>query len=169
VSTLATTLEILLPSVREQVLEVDMPRRSKERRLRTIVPGALAVGCALVLGSAAQAAATNPVTLRCTLRAPASPDAIIHYYTVDSERKTISTDGSLYHIGADPSGSTGHAITRWSDTQIVLVNEEWYREGWQRFRIVTVLDRLTGGIRSEDGKAAYTGTCAIADVSRKLF
>ena len=146
-----------------------MSRGSKEKKLRSLVLGALAGCWALVAAVAAHAADGNTVTLRCTLRAPASPDAIVRYYTVDSARKTLAADGDLYRIGTDPSGSTGRAITRWSDTQIVFVNEEWYREGWQRFRVVTVLDRLTGGIRSEDGKAAYTGNCTVTDVSKKLF
>jgi hypothetical protein len=75
----------------------------------------------------------------------------------------------MYRIGTDPSGKSGKVITRWSDTEIMLVNEEWIREGWQRFRIVTVLDRLNGAIRSEGLDTSYTGNCSIADPSKRLF
>jgi hypothetical protein len=110
-----------------------------------------------------------PVTLRCALHQSGSDDALIQYYTVDSTQKTVSSGGDIYRIGADPNGSTGRVITRWSDTEITLVNEEWIRNGWQRFRIVTVLDRLTGAIRSEDINISYSGACTIADVAKKLF
>jgi hypothetical protein len=110
-----------------------------------------------------------PVTLRCTLHQSGSDDALIQYYTVDSAQKTVSSGGDIYRIGVDPNGSTGRVITRWSDTEITLVNEEWIRNGWQRFRIVTVLDRLTGAIRSEDINISYSGACTIADVAKKLF
>ncbi len=133
-------------------------------------------GCALLLGLApfqASAAATSagagPVTLRCSLNRGGTGEAIVQYFVVDSEQKTVSVAGELYRIGADPSGKTGRVITRWSDTEIMLVNEEWIREGWQNFRIVTVLDRLSGAIRSEDLSTFYTGHCAVADVTKKLF
>jgi hypothetical protein len=110
-----------------------------------------------------------PVTLRCTLHYAGSDDSIIQYFLIDSEQRTVSASGELYRIGADPSGQTGKVITRWSDTEITLVNEEWIRNGWQRFRIVTVLDRLTGAIRSEDLNSTQSGNCTIADVGKKLF
>lgn len=137
--------------------------------------------CALMLSGltatalvtpAAAAAATNsgrPVTLRCAMREAGSPDPLVRYYSVDSERRTVMADGDVYRVGKDPNGSTGRVITRWSDTEITLVSEEWYREGWQRFRIVTVLDRLTGAIRSDDGLASYVGNCTVADLGKKLF
>jgi hypothetical protein len=129
---------------------------------------------ALLLAPAAAAApgasgSAAPVTLRCSLHESGSDDAVIQYYTVDSGQKTVASGGELYRIGADPSGSTGRVITRWSDTEITLVNEEWIRNGWQRFRIVTTMDRLTGAIRSEDLNISLSGNCTIADVAKKLF
>ena len=119
--------------------------------------------------AAAPAGAAGPVTLRCAMRGAGSEDPIVQYFAVDGAQKTVSSGGELYRIGPDPSGSTGKVITRWSDTEITLVNEEWVRNGWQRFRIVTVLDRLTGAIRSEDLNGAVSGNCTIADVAKKLF
>ena len=136
--------------------------------------GFAGIGALLLMAAPAEAAAANsakagPVTLRCTLTAPGSGDTIIQYYVVDSDQKTVSAAGDTYRIGADPNGASGRVITRWSDTEITLINEEWIRNGWQRFRIVTILDRLTGAIRSEDLNNFYTGSCAIADVTKKLF
>ena len=127
----------------------------KRLQSEPVVFGALAAAGAflLVLPSAAapaNRASPTPVTLRCTLHGAGSDDAIIQYFLVDSDQKTVSSGGELYRVGADPNGQSGKVITRWSDTEITLVNEEWIRNGWQRFRIVTVLDRLTGAIRSED-------------------
>jgi hypothetical protein len=151
-----------------------MPWGWKRQQSKPVILGAL--GCAgallLVLPSAAapaNRASPTPVMLRCTLHGAGSDDAIIQYFLVDSDQKTVSSGGELYRIGADPSGQTGKVITRWSDTEIMLVNEEWIRNGWQRFRIVTVLDRLTGAIRSEDINSSQSGTCTIADVTKKLF
>lgn len=115
------------------------------------------------------AASASPVTLRCTLSQPESRDAIVQYYTVDSDRKTVSNSGDTYRVGEDPNGHSGRVITSWSDTEITLVSEEWIRNGWQQFRIVTVLDRLTGAIRSEDLNSSYSGSCAIANVAKKIF
>ena len=151
-----------------------MPWGWKKLQAKLVVFGILAAaGAVLVVLPSAAALAANratatPVTLRCTLHGSGGDDAI-QYFTVDSEAKTVSSGGDLYRIGADPSGQTGKVITRWSDTEITLVNEEWIRNGWQRFRIVTVLDRLTGAIRSEDINSSQSGSCTIADVSKKLF
>lgn len=138
-----------------------------------VVRGALAASLSLLAlpSDAATANRSNvaPVTLRCTLHYPGSEDAIVQYFLVDPEQRTVSSGGELYRIGADPSGQTGKVITRWSDTEITLVNEEWIRNGWQRFRIVTVLDRLTGAIRSEDLNSTQSGNCTIADVGKRLF
>jgi hypothetical protein len=147
---------------------------SKKRQL------AVAVFCGVVAAGAfqanlaaaaarASAAGSAPITLRCTLNGAGANEAITQYYIVDAEQKTVSAGGDVYHIGADPNGATGRVITRWSDTEITLINEEWIRNGWQRFRIVTVLDRLTGAIRSEDINSSYSGACTIADVAKKLF
>jgi hypothetical protein len=141
--------------------------------LEPAVWGAVAV-CASAVALPSSAATPNranptPVTLRCTLHSAGSDDSIVQYFSVDSEQRTVSSGGELYRIGADPSGQTGKVITRWSDTEITLVNEEWIRNGWQRFRIVTVLDRLTGAIRSEDLNTTQSGNCTIADVGKKLF
>jgi hypothetical protein len=146
-----------------------------KRHLALAVFRAFVAGSALLLSltpaAAARAPSTNsaPVTLRCTLNGAGASDTIIQYYIVDSDQKTVSSAGDVYHIGADPNGATGRVITRWSDTEITLINEEWIRNGWQRFRIVTVLDRLTGAIRSEDINSSYTGSCSVADVTKKLF
>jgi hypothetical protein len=159
-----------------RILEVGMHWDWKKRQSKAIVLCATAAAGAflLVLPSSAVAAPTagasaTPVTLRCSLHEPGSDDTIIQYYTVDSTQKTVSSGGDLYRIGVDPNGATGRVITRWSDTEITLVNEEWIRNGWQRFRIVTVLDRLTGAIRSEDINISRSGACTIADVAKKLF
>lgn len=146
-----------------------------EKRLsEMVVYGAIATACACLFVLPSAAATANrgspaPVTLRCTLHGAGSDDAIIQYFLIDSEQRTVSSGGELYRVGADPSGQTGKVITRWSDTEITLVNEEWIRNGWQRFRIVTVLDRLTGAIRSEDLNNSQSGNCTIADVAKKLF
>jgi hypothetical protein len=133
----------------------------------------IAIFGVLLFASAAVAApAREPaggVTLRCQMREAGAPGSIVRYYTVDDQRRTVMADGDVYRVGKDPNGSSGRVITRWSDTEIQLVSEEWYREGWQRFRIVTVLDRLTGAIRSDDGLASYVGNCTVADAARKLF
>ena len=117
----------------------------------------------------ANRASSGPVTLRCALHGAGSDETIVQYFQIDPEQRTVSSGGDLYRVGSDPSGQTGKVITRWSDTEITLVNEEWIRNGWQRFRIVTVLDRLTGAIRSEDINSFQSGTCSIADVAKKLF
>ena len=150
-----------------------MPWHWKKLQAKPVVFGALAaVGALLVVLPSAAAPANRanptPVTLRCTLHGAGADDAI-QYFVVDSDAKTVSSGGELFRIGADPSGQTGKVITRWSDTEVTLVNEEWIRNGWQRFRIVTVLDRLTGAIRSEDINSSQSGSCTIADVSKKLF
>jgi hypothetical protein len=145
-------------------------KKSDSRLLAMCAATAGALVLALPAGAApATGGGAAPVTLRCSLHESGSDDAVIQYYTVDSGQKTVSSGGELYRIGADPSGSTGRVITRWSDTEITLVNEEWIRNGWQRFRIVTTLDRLTGAIRSEDLNISYSGNCTIADVAKKLF
>jgi hypothetical protein len=126
----------------------------------------LAMAATMLPASGASAA---PVTLRCTLNQTETRDAIVQYYVVDSDRKTVSTSGEIYRLGEDPHGHSGRVITNWSDTEITLISEEWIRNGWQRFRIVTVLDRLTGAIRSEDINASYSGNCSIADAARKIF
>lgn len=135
---------------------------------------ALSAGAALLLAFAptqapAAGAGSAPVTLRCSLSETGTNDTFVQYFIVDSDQKTVSADGDVYRIGEDPHGQTGRVITRWSETEITLINEEWIRNGWQRFRIVTVLDRLTGAIRSEDLNRSYSGTCAIANVAKKLF
>ena len=146
-----------------------------KRQLAPVVLGGVAGSAALLLMMTPVAAAATgggkpaTVTLRCTLSGGGSNDTVIQYYIVDSDQKTVSAGGEIYRIGADPNGASGRVITRWSDTEITLINEEWIRNGWQRFRIVTVLDRLTGAIRSEDLNTYYTGSCAIADVTKKLF
>jgi hypothetical protein len=146
----------------------------KNLLLEAVLLGALATAGASLFASPSAAATAKganppPVTLRCTLRGAGSDDAIVQYFLVDSEQRTVSSGGELYRVGADPSGQTGKVITRWSDTEITLVDEEWIRNGWQRFRIVTVLDRLTGAIRSEDLNSTQSGNCTIADVTKKLF
>ena len=146
----------------------------KRRQSKPVLLGALAGAGAIVLVLPSAAAPANratptSVTLRCTLHGAGSDDAIIQYFLVDSDQKTVSSGGELYRVGPDPSGQTGKVVTRWSDTEITLVNEEWIRNGWQRFRIVTVLDRLTGAIRSEDINSSQSGTCTIADVTKRLF
>ena len=151
-----------------------MHRGSKHRQFGWDAFRAIATGCALLLAITPAAAAPArgsgvPVTLRCTLSQVGSNDKIVQYYVVDSDQQTVSTGGEIYRLGADPNGKSGRVITRWSDTEITLINEEWFREGWQRFRIVTVLDRLTGAIRSEDIDNSYSGDCAIADVAKRLF
>lgn len=133
---------------------------------------ALAAAGAFIPATPSAAAPANraaPVTLRCMLHVAGTDESVIQYFLIDSEQRTVSSGGDLYRIGADPSGQTGKVITRWSDTEITLVNEEWIRNGWQRFRIVTVLDRLTGAIRSEDINSFQSGTCTIADITKKLF
>src|SRR5258708_37698475 len=150
-----------------------MPWHWRKLQAKPVVFGALAAaGAFLVALPSAAALATRAnatiVTLRCTLHGAGADDAI-QYFVVDSDAKTVSSGGELYRIGVDPSGQTGKVITRWSDTEITLVNEEWIRNGWQRFRIVTVLDRLTGAIRSEDINSSYSGSCSVADVTKKLF
>ncbi len=146
-----------------------------KRQLAPVVLGGVAGGAALLLMLAPAVAASAsgpksaPVTLRCTLSGGGPNDTVTQYYIVDSDQKTVSAAGEVYRIGADPNGATGRVITRWSDTEITMINEEWIRNGWQRFRIVTVLDRLTGAIRSEDLNTFYTGSCTIADVTKKLF
>ncbi len=150
-----------------------MPWHWRKLQAKPVVFGALAAAGAFLVALPSAAALANranttPVTLRCTLHGAGADDAI-QYFVVDSDAKTVSSGGELFRIGADPSGQTGKVITRWSDTEITLVNEEWIRNGWQRFRIVTVLDRLTGAIRSEDINSSQSGSCTIADVSKKLF
>jgi hypothetical protein len=130
--------------------------------------GALLIAAPSVAAPARRAGSV-PVTLRCALHGAGSDETIVQYFQIDSEQRTVSSGGDLYRVGPDPSGQTGKVITRWSDTEITLVNEEWIRNGWQRFRIVTVLDRLTGAIRSEDINSFESGTCSIADVAKKLF
>ena len=147
---------------------------SKRLQSRPVRFGAFAAAGAFLLVFPSAAAPANranpaPVTLRCTLHGAGPDDPIIQYFLIDSDQKTVSSGGELYRVGADPSGRTGKVITRWSDTEITLVNEEWIRNGWQRFRIVTVLDRLTGAIRSEDLNSSQSGNCTIADVAKKLF
>ena len=146
----------------------------KKLQSEPVVFGAVAADGNTTRNTPAAAAPANranpaPVTLRCALHGAGSDDAIIQYFLVDSDQRTVSSGGELYRVGADPSGQTGKVITRWSDTEITLVNEEWIRNGWQRFRIVTVLDRLTGAIRSEDLNSSQSGNCTIADVAKKLF
>ncbi|HEX3486540.1 MAG TPA: hypothetical protein VHT51_15885 [Micropepsaceae bacterium] len=144
--------------------------RKRQRCGRVL--GAVLAGSALLFPLAAVAATpATPahVTLRCAMNREGSGETIVQYYVVDPAEKTISLAGEMYRIGTDPSGKSGKVITRWSDTEIMLVNEEWIREGWQRFRIVTVLDRLSGAIRSEGLDTSYTGNCAIADTSKRLF
>lgn len=148
----------------------------KKRQLALAAFRAFVAGGALLLtltpaaaASRASSASSGSVTLRCTLNGAGANETITQYYIVDAEQKTVSAAGEVYRIGADPNGATGRVITRWSDTEITLINEEWIRNGWQRFRIVTVLDRLTGAIRSEDLNSSYTGSCTIADVAKKLF
>jgi hypothetical protein len=146
----------------------------KKLQSEPVVFGALATAGLLLFLTPLAAAPANraspaPVTLRCTLHGAGSDDPIVQYFLIDSDQKTVSSGGELYRVGADPSGRTGKVITRWSDTEITLVNEEWIRNGWQRFRIVTVLDRLTGAIRSEDLNTSQSGNCTIADVAKKLF
>jgi hypothetical protein len=143
-------------------------------RLSELVLSAAQAGAGAVLlaGPAAAAPANRanaPVTLRCSLHGAGPDEALIEYFVIDSDQRTVSSGGDIYRVGADPSGQTGKVITRWSDTEITLVNEEWIRNGWQRFRIVTVLDRLTGAIRSEDLYSLQTGACTVADVAKKLF
>jgi len=155
-----------------------MHRGWKNRQSGPAVFRGIAAGGALLLllaqttalaAAPASSAPRAPVTLRCTLGQGGSNDTIVQYYTVDSGQQTVSAAGEIYRLGADPNGKSGRVITRWSDTEITLVNEEWIREGWQRFRIVTVLDRLTGAIRSEDINSSLSGSCEIADVTKKLF
>ena len=146
----------------------------KKLQSEPVVFGAVAAAGAFLLVLPSAAAPANranpaPVTLRCALHGAGSVDALVQYFLVDSDQRTVSSGGELYRVGADPSGQTGKVITRWSDTEITLVNEEWIRNGWQRFRIVTVLDRLTGAIRSEDLNSSQSGNCSIADVAKKLF
>jgi hypothetical protein len=143
----------------------------KKLQSELVVCAALAGTVLLAAPSAAAPAsrANAPVTLRCSLHGAAPDEALIEYFVIDSDQRTVSSGGDLYRVGADPSGQTGKVITRWSDTEITLVNEEWIRNGWQRFRIVTVLDRLTGAIRSEDLYSLQNGTCTVADVAKKLF
>ena len=146
----------------------------KKLQSEPVVFGAVAAAGAFLLVLPSAAAPANranpaPVTLRCALHGAGSDDAIVQYFLVESDQRTVSSGGELYRVGADPSGQTGKVITRWSDTEITLVNEEWIRNGWQRFRIVTVLDRLTGAIRSEDLNSSQSGNCSIADVAKKLF
>jgi hypothetical protein len=123
------------------------------------------------LAQAAPASRPNnaPVTLRCMLNGGGSPEPIVQYYTLDAGRRTVTLAGDVYSIGPDPSGHTGRAIVGWSDTEITLINEEWIRNGWQRFRVITVLDRLTGEIRSEVINSYYSGICAVADVAKQVF
>src|SRR3954469_24432093 len=104
--------------------------------------GALLLMAAPAAAASAIGTKSAPVTLRCTLNGAVPGDTIVQYYIVDSDQKTVSAAGDVYRIGADPNGASGRVITRWSDTEITLINEEWIRNGWQRFRIVTVLDRL---------------------------
>ncbi len=138
-----------------------------------LAPLLFAAGAALLAltpsAASAGAATPRPVTLRCTMTQVGTNDPITQYLVVDSAQKTVTAAGEIFRIGADPSGKTGKVITRWSDTEIAMINEEWIREGWQRFRIITVLDRLTGTIRSEDINAAYTGHCDVADTTKQLF
>jgi hypothetical protein len=145
----------------------------KKLQSELVLCAALAGAGAVLLAGPAAAAPANrgsaPVTLRCSLHGAGPDEALIEYFVIDSDQRTVSSGGDLYRVGADPSGQTGKVITRWSDTEITLVNEEWIRNGWQRFRIVTVLDRLTGAIRSEDLNSLQSGTCTIADVAKKLF
>jgi hypothetical protein len=136
--------------------------------LAAATAGMLFAACAASAAPAGAGGAAS-VTLRCNLHEAGSDVPVIQYYVVDSGQKTVTSGGELYRIGADPSGATGRVITRWSDTEITMVNEEWIRNGWQRFRIVTTLDRLTGAIRSEDLNISYSGNCTIADVAKKLF
>jgi hypothetical protein len=152
------------------MLEAGMHRGWKIRQSAPLVfRGFAAGGAILLLLAPAVGAGRAPVTLRCTLSQPGSADTMVQYFIVDSDQKTVSAAGETYRVGADPNGKSGKVITRWSDTEITLVNEEWIREGWQRFRFVTVLDRLTGAIRSENIDTSYSGNCAVADVTKKLF
>ena len=141
--------------------------------LRSMAFRGLAAGGLFVLALGAMEgpanAAAAPITLRCAMHEVGTNDAIVEYFTVDSDRKIISSSGDTYRIGADPRGGTGRVITNWSDTEITLVNEEWIRDGWPRFRIVTVLDRLTGAVHSERNNVPYTGACKVADVTKRLF
>ena len=149
-----------------------MHEGGKTRRSGRYLLSAFLTGSALLFPLAANAATPatpDNVTLRCAMTREGAGETIVQYYVVDSGQKTVSLAGEMYRIGTDPSGKSGKIITRWSDTEVMLVNEEWIREGWQRFRIVTVLDRLNGAIRSEGLDTSYTGNCAIADTSKKLF
>ena len=67
--------------------------------------------------------------------------------------------------------AAGYSIEAMADLRYDMGNTaaEWIRNGWQRFRIVTVLDRLTGAIRSDDGSLSYTGKCAVADPAKRIF
>lgn len=149
--------------------EMGMPYAWEKPHSRSVQFRGFAGAAFLFALAAASNASAAPVTLRCTLGQAESRDAIVQYYAVDSDRKTISNSGDIYRLGEDPNGHSGRVITNWSDTEITLISEEWIRNGWQQFRIVTVLDRLTGAIRSEDLNSSYSGSCTIANVSKKIF
>ena len=121
-----------------------------------------------ILGPADSAIAAS-ITLRCTLHEGGTENFIVQYFTVDSERRTVSSSGDTYRIAVDPEGGTGRAITNWSDTDITLVAEDWVTNGWPRARIVTVFDRLTGAVWSERNGVPFNGACEVADPARKIF